>query len=425
MSAGVWAFAVIGWAEEGEGLATGQEGQERMSPVVVGREEAVAWALAGNRGLTVEGLDVERNEVAAERAWEGIGGWEVSPVGSLEGGDGTRLQEAGVEGQWTGDWGTRVSGSVRAREWHFDEPGVAPSRRGEIRVGVEQPLLKGFGKLVREEGAVEADEAWRAARRGWERKRSALAVQVASCWEGARYLEREIAADRAQAGRLERLCAQADAKERRGEAARTEVLRLEWQLGEARQRVENEMAELGVRLRELGDLMGVEGNREVRLAECPLLEVEAPEEGKAVEVAWKERPEVAQAEEDVAAARRGVKVARRGLLPEVSVGAEQAWWGEGEEWSDATGGGKEELRVGVAGRMPLRMAEARLDVKSREIAVAAAEGRLEMVRDEVALDVRTALAEWRRAQGALALALSCSRAVKQRIRKKDSSLSIK
>ena len=83
MSAGVWAFAVIGWAEEGEGLATGQEGQERMSPVVVGREEAVAWALAGNRGLTVEGLDVERNEVAAERAWEGIGGWEVSPVGSL------------------------------------------------------------------------------------------------------------------------------------------------------------------------------------------------------------------------------------------------------------------------------------------------------------------------------------------------------
>ena len=119
-----------------------------------------------------------------------------------------------------------------------------------------------------------------------------------------------------------------------------------WQLGEARQRVENGRAALEVRLRELADLMGVGGERRIVLGESPLLEVEPPEEGAAVEVAWRERPEIRQAEEDVGAARRGVKVARRGLLPEVSAVAEKAWWGEGDSWSDAMGGGDGEPRAG-------------------------------------------------------------------------------
>lgn len=392
------------WAEEEGAAASVDVAPENVWGVDVG--EAIALALEGNRGLLVESVGVERGEVAARRAWEGVGGWEVSPVGGVDGGDGIERREAGVEAEWTGAWGTKVSGSVKAREWDFKDSAADGGirRRGEVRVGIEQPLLRGFGKLVREEPGVAADESWRASRRALERRRSALAVQVAECWEGARYLARQVEADEAQAVRLERLCALADVRERRGTAGRTEVLRMEWQLGEARQRVENGRAGLDVKLRELADLMGLDRGASVELAESPLIDVAVSDEDAAIAVAWRERLEVAQAEEDIAAARRGVKVARRGLLPDVAVSAEKVWWGEGAEWSDATSGGEGEWVVGLEGRMPLRRAEAKLDVADRELEVKAAEGRLELAKDGVALDVRTALAEWRRSRAALGLA---------------------
>ena len=393
-------------AGDAEGTARGAEvvaATGATEPWLVGLEEGIAWALEGNRGLAVEAVGVERGAVGAERAWQGVAGWEVAPVGGVREGDGTSRREAGVEAQWTGGWGTRLYGRTGVREWDFGDE-EERVRRGEVRVGVEQPLLKGFGRLVREEAGVAADEAWRAARRSLERRRSALVVQVVECWEGARYQARQIDADIAQARRLEKLRALADVRERRGEVGRTEVLRLDWQLGEARQRVEDGRSALEVRLRELADLMGVGPERELVLGESPLLEVEVPEESQAVAVAWRERPEVAQAEEELGAARRGVKIARRGLLPDVSVVAEKAWWGEGESWNEATGGGDGEWVVGLEGRMPLRMADARLEVSDRELAVRAAEGRLELVKDSVALEVRSALAEWRRARNSLRLA---------------------
>ncbi len=402
----VWGAGAVAWAEMGgdEGGTAKTAAASEESALVVDVQEAIAWALEGNRGLAVEKVGVERGAVAAEQAWAGIRNWEVAPVGSGREGDVASRREVGVEGRWTSSLGTRVYGSASAKEWDFDEVGTGHTRRSEVRVGVEQPLLKGFGRLEREEPGVVADEAWRAARRSLERKRSALVVQVVECWEAARYQERQVAADEEQSARLERLCALAEVRERRGNAGHTEVLRLAWQLGEARQRVENGRAALEIRLRELADLMGVGRERRIVLGESPLLEVAPPEEGQAVEVAWRERPEITQAEEDVGAARRGVKVARRGLLPEVSAVAEKAWWGEGESWSDAMGGGDGEWVVGVEGRMPLRMADARLEVSDRELAVRAAEGRLELARDTVALEVRSALAEWRRAQAALRLA---------------------
>ena len=402
----VWGAGVVVWAEMGgdEGGAAEIASADEESVLVVDVQEAIAWALEGNRGLAVEKVGVERGAVVAEQAWAGIRNWEVAPVGSVREGDVASRREVGVEGRWTSALGTRVYGSASAKEWDFEDVGTGHTRRSEVRVGVEQPLLKGFGRLEREEPGVVANEAWRAARRSLERKRSALVVQVVECWEAARYQERQVAADEEQSARLERLCALAEVRERRGNAGRTEVLRLAWQLGEARQRVENGRAALEIRLRELADLMGVGRERRIVLGESLLLEVEPPEEGQAVEVAWRERPEITQAEEDVGAARRGVKVARRGLLPEVSAVAEKAWWGEGESWSDAMGGGDGEWVVGVEGRMPLRMADARLEVSDRELAVRAAEGRLELARDTVALEVRSALAEWRRAQAALRLA---------------------
>ena len=199
-----WGVGVVA-AGGGEGVETkeeGQEGKNGTEVLVVDVQEAIAWALEGNRGLAVEKVGVERGKVAAEQAWAGIRNWEVAPVGSVREGDVASRREVGVEGRWTSSLGTRVYGTAGAKEWDFEEVGTGHTRRSEVRVGVEQPLLKGFGRLEREEPGVVADEAWRAARRSWERKRSALVVQVVECWEAARYQERQVAADAEQAARL-------------------------------------------------------------------------------------------------------------------------------------------------------------------------------------------------------------------------------
>jgi outer membrane protein TolC len=365
-------------------------------------EEAVEVALENNRELARAGLEVEGLAVARDEARARVRALTVAPAGRAEAGNGTVRREAGLEGSWTGPQGTVLGASAGGREWEFE--GGEATRRGEVVLSVEQPLFRRFGRLAQEEPAVLADEGWRAARRSLERRKSQLAVDVAEAFEGVLWLEEQAASERASMGRLERLAAMSAVKERRGESTRSDTLRLEWQRGGAETRLETVLGQLEVRRRELADLLGWDGAELPVLEPPPLLKLETGDGDAAVDTALRERPEVAQAAADAASAARQEKLARRELLPDVRVAASQRFYGEGEEWSDAGDLDEDEWTVGVSARMNLARREARLAAEKAKTGVLAAEAALDAVKRRVALEARTALAEYRARTAECALA---------------------
>jgi len=399
------AAAVACWCAgaAGETCAEGTEGESPAPGEVLTLEEAVARALEFNRELVRAAMGVESRRVAREQAREQVRAFAVEPSGEAEAGSATTRRGAGLRATWTGPLGTAFSAGAAGREWDFAEGGE--TRRGEVELSVSQPLFRRFGRLATEEPAVLADEGWRAARRAWERRKSQLAVEVAETFEAILLLEAQAATEMAAQGRLERLAALSAAKERRGGSTRSDTLRLEWQRGGAGVRLETVLGTLAVRRRELADLMGMEGGGEgVALAPPALLRLEVEDDAEAVATALKERPEVAQAAEDAAAAERQARLARREGMPDVRLTATQRFQGEGSEWSDAGALDEDEWLVGVSARMDLAGRDARLAVEQARVGVRAAEAALDVARQRVALEVRTALAEYRSRTAELALA---------------------
>ncbi|MBR6021618.1 MAG: TolC family protein, partial [Kiritimatiellae bacterium] len=381
-------MVVAGWGTEAWGLTL---------------EEAVGTALAYNRELARSGLGVEGKRVGEAQARERVRALRVVPVGRAEAGSGTTVREAGLEGSWTGPWGTTVGVMGGGKEWDFEAGGE--TRRGEVSVSVSQPLFRNWGREARDEPATLAGEAWESARRAWERQRSELAVQVAEAFEGAAVLEAQVALERAGLGRWERLAALSGARERRGESTRSDTLRLEWQKGEAGVRLETALGALAVKRQELADLMGVDRDDSWALEAVEPEALDVSDAEAVVATGLERRPEVAQAAADVASAERQVRLARRGRMPDVRVTARERVFGEGEEWSDAGAFDQDEWTVGFEAQMDLYGREAELAVRQAEVGAEAARAALESTRARVALEVwtavagyRTRMAEWQLAQ---------------------------
>ena len=365
-------------------------------------EDAIARALEHNRQLVKGALDLQGYRLAADRARETVRGIQIKPAGSVGAGSDSETARAGLAAEATGPYGTRVSAAAIAQQIDVD---AAPTlRRGEIRLEIEQPLFRNFGPLVRNEPLVAANETLLAARRAWERDRSALAVAVAELFENLIYLRHQIAGDEAFADRLERLYALADARERQGRATRTEVLRMDLQRGEAALRLETERAQLAVQFQEFAELLGLPLETAFRLAPPDLLDLGDSAAERALAVALDQRPDVAQALQDVATADRQALLARRNLLPDLRLTARQSTFGEGEDWSDAGRFDQDDWFVGLVADVDLNLRGARLDVARAEIDVEARRQVADIVCNRLALEVNSAWSAYRRTRAALELA---------------------
>lgn len=365
-------------------------------------EDAIARALEHNRQLVKGALDLQGYRLAADRARETVRGFRVAPEGSAGTGSASDQWRAGLGAEATGSYGTRVSAAAVARQIEVD--GAATSRREEIRLEIEQPLFRNFGPLVRNEPLMAANETLLAARRAWERDRSALAVSVAELFENLIYLRHQIAGDAAFAERLERLYALADARERQGRATRTEVLRMDLQRGEAALRLETERAQLAVQFQEFAELLGLPLDTSFRLAPPDLLDLGETDAERALAVALEERPDVAQALQDVATADRQALLARRNLLPDLRLTARQTTFGEGEDWSDAGRFDQDDWFIGLVADVDLNLRGARLDAARAEVDAEARRQVADVVRNRLALEVNSAWSAYRRTRATLELA---------------------
>ncbi len=365
-------------------------------PLVLTLEDAIARALEHNLGLARGAIDIESHGLEADRAAESVRGMRITPAGAAETGPDSSLWRAGLGTSATLPWGTVVGAEATASQ--ADTDGADPDRRTQIALSVSQPLFRRFGTLVRDEPAVLASEALRAARRAWERDRSALVLQVAESCESIACLARRLECDQAQALRLERLAALAAVRENRGDATRTEVLRLDLQRGEAESRIETDRAGLDIAEETFADLLGLPPGTPVAIVPPPPLELEDVPPARALDVALRSRPDYAQALDDIATADRQALLARRALLPDLALAARHVTYGDASDWSGASRLDETDWRIGLEGSMNLDIREARLSARKAATDAAGRRTAAEIVRRRLALDVHSAQTECHRAR---------------------------
>ena len=380
--------------------ARGEEGAAAV-PRVWTLEDAIAQALEHNLDLARGALGVEASGMEAERAREAVRGIRVAPAGAAETGEESSLWKAGLEASATLPWGTRVAAGATASQIDLD--GADMTRRAEVAVSVSQPLFRNFGSLMRDEPAVLAAESLRAARRAWERDRSALALEVAQTFEMLVCRTRQLECDEAQARLLERLAALAEVRERRGRASRTEVLRLGLQRGEAESRIETDRAQMAAGCENFADLLGLPKDTVFELVPPPLLDLGDTPPEEAVALALRERPDYAQALDDIASADRQARIARRALLPDLALTAKHSFYGEDADWSAASRLDDTDWRIGLEGGVNLNMREARIRARKADTEAEARRRSEEIVVRRLALEVHAAQTEYRRARRERAL----------------------
>lgn len=381
-------------------LATAQAPGGEALPLSL--EDAIEQALAHNRELVKGALDLQGHVLAEKGAREAARGLQIVPEGSAGAGSNYEDWGAGLRAEATGAYGTRVAVVGAARQIEVD--GAAGVRREEVRVEVEQPLFRNFGPLVRNEPVVAAGETLLAARRAWERDRSALVVRVVELYEGLIRLRHQIASDEAFAVRMEKLWMLADAREQQGKATRTEAMRMDLQRGEAALRLEAGRSQLAIQFQEFANLLGLPLDSAFRLTPPALLDLDVREPDRALAVALAERPDYAQALQDIETGDRQLRLARRNLLPDLRLSGSQTTFGEGEDWSDAGRLDQDDWFIGLTADMNLNLRGARLDVARAGVE---AEGRrqvAEIVRHRLAVEVNSGLAAYRRAREELRLA---------------------
>lgn len=391
---------LAGWL--GAATLAGAQAPEGGEPVALALEDAIEQALAHNRELVKGALDLQGYAVAEKGAREAARGLQVAPEGSAGTGSGYESLGTGLRAEATGSYGTRVAvvGAVR----QIEVEGAPDSRRGEVRVEVEQPLFRHFGPLVQNEPIVAAGETLRAARRAWERDRSALVVRVVELYEGLIQLRHQIASDEAFAARMEKLWMLADAREQQGKATRTEVMRMDLQRGEAALRLESERSQLAIQFQEFANLLGLPLESIFRLTPPALLALDIQEAAPALAVALAERPDYAQALQDIETGDRRLRLARRNLLPDLRLSGHQTTFGEGADWSDAGRLDQDDWFIGLTADMNLNLRGARLDVARAGLDAEGSRQVAEIVRYRLAVEVNSGLAAYRRAREELRLA---------------------
>jgi len=364
-------------------------------------EDAIEQALAHNRDLVKGALDLQSYRLAEEEARESTRGILIVPEGT--GGVGSEYSEArvGLRAEKTGSYGTRISAAAAVRQIEVD--GLENQRRGEVRVEISQPLFRRFGPLMQNEPIVSANENWMAARRVWERERSALVVRVVELYEGLITLRQQIESDEAFAVRMEKLWLLADAREQQGKASRTEVMRMDLQRGQAASRLEAERSQLGILFQEFANLLGLPLETVFHLIPPSLLDLDVTDSTRALAVALDERPDYAQALQDIKTGERHLNIARRSLLPDLRLYGRQTTYGEGPEWSDAGRLDEDDWFVGLAADMNLNLRGAHLEVAQSELNVEAQGQVAEIVRNRLAVEVNSGVATYHRARAELLL----------------------
>jgi outer membrane protein TolC len=361
----------------------------------LGLEKAINSALRQNRRLRVAELALSSAEVAADEA-RGAFAPVVTPKGDVRSYSEGDVATYGFGAALKTTWGTEWSGET---EWsRQDFGGSADTRRGAVRVEVSQPMLRRLGPLVNREPVVQAESRVAAARRELEMEKTDLVVEVAGLFEETLLLQQQVRYEEQAQARLRNLVRLTEARLKQGRATRVDLLRVEQQAGESVVRLSQSHERLAAVRADLADAMGMPPDSRFVVEPAAPPDLKIPPADAAARIALSNRLDFAQAEQDLADARRGVRIARRNRLPDLSLLSRAERFGTGGSYSDAGALDEDAWFVGLAAETDFPRREERLAERQAGISASVAEENLEMLKSGIQRQVMQATLAYERAR---------------------------
>ena len=374
-------------------------------------ETAIRYALQHNRDLATSALGVQQSRLAVRSARADFE-TTVKPTAAADLTAGDLQWQYGIQAQQQTRLGSQVtaSGTVNAYPETSDD-----NWRTSVKVEIQQPLFRRFGRLANEEQLASAGEQLLAARRLWEKQKADLVVDLVRAFETIVRLHQESAADEAAATRTEKLCLLTQAREQQGHSTRVDTLRVELQRGEARARVESCQEDLFSEQRSLAELLGMPPDTEFDLVPPAIPEMDLPPQNEAVQIALQNRLDYAQALQDYESKVRGVEIARRGLYPDVDMVARYEQYGQDDTFDRSLSLEDNLTYVGFSGNFDLRRTHERIALAQSELNVESARQAATTRALSITREVQQALSAYRRSRSALRSATSNLRLARARL----------
>lgn len=299
-------------------------------------------------------------------------------------------------------WGTAAE--LRA-DVSREKPTISePYYRSTLVIALEQPLLRRLGPLTNREILTRAESRYAAALRQAELRKAEVVARVVALHEQMVAVQRQLGYARSAVERLEHLTELTRARERQGRASRLDTLRAETKLGSERLRLSALEEQSRSLANSFADLLGLPPQIEVAVIPGPRFEVQALDEANALETAFSNRLDFAQALQDVADAGRSVQIARVELLPDLNLRTRYEKTGYGQSYSEAVRWDDDSWFVGLSLSVSLPRYHSRYALRQTVLSHETAQLRLEALKSTIRREVLDAILAWRRTQAQLPVA---------------------
>lgn len=363
--------------------------------------KAIETALERNRDLAKLALSLQsallsRDSAAADFAVT------VRPGGSVDREDDRTSYDYGVEAIRKFSWGTDLRLSGKIEDAGIEESDV--SKRDSVRAEISQPLFRYAGPLVNLDKLVTAQSQIAAARRNVELKKTDLVLEVVQSYVNILRLERQLDAEKQSLERSDGLLRLTRAREAQGRVSRVDTLRVELQKGQAQSRMESTQERLASARLDFAELIGGDPLAVYAFEPIPDLLLDPPAPEIAVQAAFSNRLDYAQALQDCRDAERGVRVSRRFLLPDVRVISQYEKYGEGATSSDASNLDEDSWFVGLQAVTDLPMRQEQISYKQSVVSEQSAREDVDIAEVFVRKQVQQQLLAFGRARSEAVIA---------------------
>jgi outer membrane protein TolC len=297
--------------------------------------------------------------------------------------------EASQRIPWTGASVT-ATGAYRS----LDTDLGSPPHSSDVRIGISQPLLRGFGPTYTQFDLTNSRRAVQGQERSFELFRQRLAVEVIAAFYQVVKQRQLTEVSRQSLERSDGLAQASEARLKVGLASKLDLFRAQLQASQAQESMVQSGAALDGALELFRLLLGLPASTPLE-PEGVALRDPKPEDVEPLEVlvprALETRLELKELQDQVSDGKRNLTVARQNLLPQLDVGVGYSRLGFGSSFSDSFKAGDPRVDFFLSTSYPLERATEKANKAVAELDLAARERNLRQRELDVEAEVRAAV----------------------------------
>jgi outer membrane protein TolC len=271
-----------------------------------------------------------------------------------------------------------------------------------VSLSIDQPLLRGAGRLVAREDLTQAERELVYAGRDLILFKQEFLISLVRQYYGLIGQREQIRNQEQKRDGAEWLRDRTQALKQRGTASEIDALRAENNLLRAQNDLNDAREAYKLQIDNFKLDLGLPMEREVVIVEQPVsVKPVTPELAPSIETALETRLDLKTARDVVQDAHRALRIARNNLRGDLDLTAEVGYTSEPATSYSAQDLGQPEWSVGLSYALPLDRASEKTGYRQRLIAYARATRQAARAQDQVILDVRSTVRDLARARATI------------------------